>query len=77
MEGEHLPRFSTTGEGNIAAADAFALTSRWQISRDLVKEWITCNRPPLSSHSQFDSFMEMDGYFGPTLDVVRPESFFE
>lgn len=75
MVGIHLAEFDVTGDVNISAADAFSLTSRWQTSRDLVKEWLALDKPPLSSHTRFDTFKERDDYFGPMLNVARPPMF--
>ena len=51
MEGYCQAEFRTGRGDNAAVADAFALTSCWQISRDLVEEWIACDSPPLSSET--------------------------
>ena len=57
------------------AADAFALTSRWQISQDLVEEWIACNSPPLSNETWFSNIELQDGYVFSCLDVAPSEAF--
>lgn len=75
MEGFCLAEFRMEGEGNVAAADGFALTSRWQISLDLVKEWIACDSPPLSSETWFFEFERRGRYIYPNLGVAVPDAF--
>lgn len=41
------PVFLASQPNEIASGEAFLLTSRWQISRDLVKEWIALGLKPL------------------------------
>lgn len=57
------------------ATDAFALTSHWQISQDLVEEWIACNSPPLSNETRFFDNEWQDRYVFPCLDVAPSEDF--
>ena len=75
MEGFHLAEILADGPRDTEAADAFALTSRWQISRDLVEEWIACNSPPLSSETQFSDRERRDGYVFPRLAVAPSDAF--
>ena len=63
------------GACDTKAVDAFALTSRWQISRDLVEEWIACDNTPLSHETQFSDFERRDGYVFPHLDVAPSDAF--
>jgi len=44
------------------STDAFALTSRWQISHDSVEEWLAYESPPLSGDTRFSYFEQKDGY---------------
>jgi len=53
MEGFGLAKVLADGPRDTEAADAFTLTSRWQISQDLVEEWIACDSPPLSRETRF------------------------
>lgn len=55
MEGYHLANLCVDGPDDVAAADALAMTSRFQISHDLV-EWVACNSPPLSGETRFFEF---------------------
>jgi hypothetical protein len=48
MMGFHLVKILDDGPRDAEAVDAFTVTSRWQISRDLVEEWIACDSPSLS-----------------------------
>ena len=75
MQGLRLAEFQTGGEANVVAADAFALTSHWQIRRYLVEEWIACHSPPLSNETQFSEFERRDGYVYPILDVAPSDAF--
>lgn len=61
--------------GDADAVEAFASTSRWQISRDLVEEWVSLNKWPLSSETNFAQFRVMGGYRGTILDCRRPDGF--
>ena len=53
MEGFRLAKVLADGPRDTEAANAFALTSCWQISQDLVEEWIACDSPPLISETRF------------------------
>ena len=53
MEGFRLAEILGDTPRDSEANDAFALTSRWQISRDLVEEWIALESPPLRSETRF------------------------
>lgn len=75
MDGARLAEFRTDGRDNVAAADAFALTSRWKNSRDLVEEWLGCESPPLSSETRFFEFERKDGYVYPNLGIAQPDAF--
>lgn len=70
MEGLHLAKFWTDRRETITVADAFTLISRWQISRDLVEEWLACESPPLSGETRFFEFKRRDGYVYPNLGVT-------
>lgn len=74
MEGL-LAEFQTSGEANVVAMDAFALTSRWQISYDLVEEWIAYESPPLSNETWFFEFEQRDGYVYPNLGIAPSDAF--
>lgn len=56
MEGARLADCFDGGIADATASEGFALTSRRQISCDLVEEWIGLNRWPLSSEVHFASF---------------------
>lgn len=43
-EGNRLPTFSKSIEEEARSGDAFALTSRFQISRDVIEEWVALER---------------------------------
>jgi hypothetical protein len=75
MEGFRLVEILADGPHDTEAADAFALTSRWQISRDLVEEWIACDSPPLSSETRFSDIERRDGYVFLRLAVAPSEAF--
>ena len=75
MEGYRLAKVLADNPRDTEAADAFALTSHWQISRDLVEEWIACESPPLSSETRFPDMERRDGYVFPHLDVAPSEAF--
>ena len=62
------------GPRDAEAADAFTLTARWQISRDLVEEWLACDSPPLSSETRFSNF-EKDIYMFLRLRVGPSNAF--
>lgn len=51
MNGFHLAKVMADGSCDTEATEAFALTSRFQISRDLVEERIACESPPLSTET--------------------------
>jgi hypothetical protein len=53
MEGFRLAEVLGDAPRDREADDAFALTSRWQISQDLVEEWVALESPPLSSETRF------------------------
>jgi hypothetical protein len=62
MQGIRLAKILADGPWDTEAADAFALTSCWQISQDLVQEWIACDSPPLSRETRFSHIERRDGY---------------
>ena len=74
MEGFRLAKILADGPRNTEAANAFALTSRWQISRDLVEEWVACNSPPLSLETKFSNVVRRDGYMFPHLGIAPSEA---
>lgn len=53
MEGLRLAEVFDDNQRDEAATEALALTSRFQISRDLVEEWLAWGSPPLSSGTRF------------------------
>ena len=75
MEGYHLANLRVDGPDDVAAVDALAMTSRFQISRDLVEEWVACNSPPLSGETRFFEFKRKDRYVYPNLGVCRPDAY--
>ena len=75
MQGYRLAELRVDGPDDVAAADALALTSSWQISRNLVEEWVACNSPPLSGETRFFEFERRDGYIYPNLRVVRSNAY--
>lgn len=75
MAGFPLAKSQPGGPGDVTAADAFTLTSRWQISGDLVVEWVTCDSPALSSETRFFELERRDGYMLPNLGVVPSGAF--
>ena len=75
MEGFHLAEILANGPPDTEATDAFALTSRWQISQDLVEEWIACDSPPLISETWFSDIERRDGYVFPRLAITPSEAF--
>lgn len=62
MEGFRLAEILADGPRSTEVANAFALTSRWHISRDLMEEWVACNSPPLSLETKFSNVVRRDGY---------------
>jgi len=75
MKGYRLATIQADGPDDVAAADALALISRWQISQDLVEEWVACNSPPLSSETCFFEFEQRDRYVYPNLGVARSDAY--
>jgi hypothetical protein len=75
MEGYGLAEVLADNPRDTEDADAFALTSRWQISRDLVEEWIACESPPLGSETRFSDIERREGYVFLRLDVAPSEAF--
>jgi hypothetical protein len=73
MEGYRLAEVLANNPRDTEAIDAFALTSRWQISRD-VEEWIACESPPPSSETRFSDIERRDGYISRVslLHCQRP-----
>lgn len=62
MSGFCLGETLANGLDDTVSTDAFALTSRWQISHDSVEEWLACESPPLSGDTRFSYFEQKDGY---------------
>ena len=75
LNGFHLAEVMADGPHDTEAADAFALTSHFQISQDLVEEWIACESPPLSTETQFFEFEQRDGYMFLKLGVAPSNAF--
>jgi hypothetical protein len=75
MQGIRLAKILADGPWDTEAADAFALTSRWQISRDLVEEWIAYDSPPLSRETQFSDIEWRDGYVFLHLNIAPSDAF--
>jgi hypothetical protein len=75
MKGYRLATIQADGPDDVAAADALALISHWQISRDLVEEWVACNSSPLSSETCFFKFEQRDMYVYPNLGVARSNAY--
>jgi len=75
MEGFHLVEILADGPCDTKATDAFALTLRWQISQDLVEEWIACDSPPLSRETRFSDIERRGGYVFPCLAVAPSDAF--
>jgi len=75
MMGFCLAEILANGPRDTEATDAFALTSRWQISKDLVEEWIACDSPPLSSETQFSDIERRDRYIFPHLSAAPSDAF--
>ena len=75
MKGFCLGKILVDGPQDVEAADAFALTARWQICRGLVEEWLSCDRPSLSSETRFSDFEKRDGYVFPRLRVGPSDAF--
>ena len=75
MEGFHLVEILADGPCDTKAADAFALTLRWQISQDLVEEWIACDSPPLSRETRFSDIERRGGYVFMCLAVAPSDAF--
>ena len=75
MEGFRLAEIVDDGKLDTEATDAFDLTSRWQISRDLVEEWLACDSPPLSHETRFSDFEQRDGYVFLHLGVAPSDAF--
>lgn len=75
MKGYRLVTLRTDGPDDVAAADALALISCWQISRDLVEEWVACNSPPLSSETCFFEFERRDRYVYPNHGAARSDAY--
>ena len=57
------------------SGEAFILTSQWQISRDLVEEWIALNRTPLCVYTKFKDIVDLNGYKGLAIECRRPKDF--
>jgi hypothetical protein len=70
MEGYGLAEVLADNPCDTEAAYAFALTSHWQISRDLVEEWIAYESPPLGSETRFSDIEQREGYVFLRLDVA-------
>jgi hypothetical protein len=75
MEGFCLAEVLANGLCDTEAADAFALTLRWQISRELVEEWIACNNIPLSSETWFSDIERRDEHVFSRLAVTPSDAF--
>lgn len=73
--GEKKPRYSLTGLAAVQCGEAFALTGRFQTSRDIVEEWTALYRAPLCLLTRFETFVEVDGYGRPDLECHRPSRF--
>ena len=74
-KGFRLAEVRADESGDTTAADAFALTSRWQINQDMVEEWIACESPPLSIETRFSEFEQRDGYVFSNLGVTLSDDF--
>lgn len=54
-EGNRLPNFLKSTEEEAHSGDAFALTSRFQISQNLIEEWVALERRPLQTYTRFQN----------------------
>lgn len=72
MEGIRLAMSFEGGRSDAFALEKFYQTSRQQISRDLVEEWIALDMWPLQQGTGFAEFVDSNGYRGPRLHVRRP-----
>ena len=74
-----LPRVNhhtrRTRPGEVRSREASTLTSQWQISVDLIEEWIALGRKLLCIHAKFEGMVDLDGYKGPTIVYERPNAF--
>jgi hypothetical protein len=75
MDGYRLANLHVDSLDDVAVADALAMTSRFQISRDLVEEWVACDSPPLSGKTHFFGFERKDGYVCLDLGIDRPDAY--
>lgn len=75
MEGIRLAESFDSGSTGAAASESFCQTSRRQIRRDLVKEWVALNMWPLQQGSGFAEFVERGGYRGPRLQLSCPAGY--
>jgi len=75
MKGFRLGKILVDGPQDVEVADAFALTARRQICRDLVEEWLACDSPPLSSEARFSDFEKRGGYVFLCLHVGPSDAF--
>lgn len=57
-----MPSFSTSRPNEVKSGEAFVLTSQWQISRDLIEEWIALGRKPLCVHTNIRGIVDLNGY---------------
>jgi hypothetical protein len=70
MKGLRLGEIINEGRVDAEAVEAFAMTARRQIGRDLVEEWLACEGPPLSSGTRFSGIERRDGYVFPCFDIA-------
>jgi hypothetical protein len=57
-----MPTFSSSRPEEVRSGEAFALTAQWQISRDLIEEWIALDQKPLCAYTKFSGIVDLDGY---------------
>ena len=74
-EGNRLLTFSKSTEEEACSGDAFSLTSWFQISHDLIEEWVALDRKPLQTYTQFLYVVHHGDYRGPSLDIEWPDRF--
>ena len=67
--------FSKSTEEEAHSGDVFALTSRFQICRDLIEEWVPLERKPLQTYTRFRYVVQRVDYRGSSLDIERPDRF--
>lgn len=57
-----MPSFSISRPNGVKSGEAFVLTSQWQISRDLIEEWIALGQKPLFVHTKIGGIVDLKGY---------------